>query len=112
MSAIETAIRVIVDLLTRGQFDAVERITRGRRLSAERLAAAITSYGRTLVSPGESWWASVEVTPIDAGDRASFHIAAPLWTTEEGLSDLTVELRLVESAPQVYETEVLDIHVL
>ena len=112
MSALETAVRVIIDLLVRGQFDTVERVTGGRRLSAERLAEIIASYGRTLVASGDDWWDTVEVTPIDAGDRGAFHVAAPLWTEEEGRSDLTVELRLIESATQVYEAEVLDIHVL
>jgi hypothetical protein len=111
VSAIETAVRVIVDLLVRGQYETVERMTRARRLGADQLAAAISSYGRQLVEPGPSWWDSVTITPIDAADRPEFHVAAPLWTVEEGRSDLTLELRLVEAASQVYESEVLDLHV-
>jgi hypothetical protein len=112
VSAIETATRVVVDLLVRSQFETVEKLTRSRRLTAHQLQAAVDDYGRTLTAPGKGWWNLVEVTPIDAGDAAAFHVAAPLWTAEEGRSDLTLELRLQESETQVYETEVLDLHVL
>jgi hypothetical protein len=40
------------------------------------------------------------------------HVAAPLWTAEEGRSDLTLELRLIEFAPEAYEVEIEDLHVL
>ena len=111
MSAIETAVRVLIGLLIRGDYATIERVTRGRLVTAEQLQQAVLEYGRTLVEPGADWWNQVTVTPIDAGDRAAFHVAAPLWTVEEGRSDLTLELRLAESAPGVYESEVLDFHV-
>lgn len=112
MNAIETAVRVIIDLLVRSEYAVVERVTRGRRLSAEQLGRAVIEYGRTLVRPGAGWWDEVTVTPIDAGDKGAFHVAAPLWTIEEGRSDLTLELRLVESSRDIYESEVLDLHVI
>lgn len=112
MSALETATRIIVSLLARADYLAIERITRSRRFNAGQLQAAVDEYGRTLVEPSTGWWEEVTVTPIDAGDRASFHIAAPLWTAEEGRSDLTLELRLVESDAEIYESEVLNLHVL
>jgi hypothetical protein len=112
MTAIESAVRVIVDLLVRGQYMTAEKVTRSRRLTANEMASAIAQYGRTLVAPAEGWWPTVEITPIDAGERPAFHVAAPLWTREEGRSDLTLELHLEEYSPNVYETEVLDIHVM
>lgn len=112
MSAIEAAVRVVVDLLVRGRYMTVEKVTRGRRLTASEMESAITTYGRTLVTPAENWWSTVEITPIDAGEQQAFHVVAPLWTREEGRSDLSVELRLMESSARVYETEVLDIRVM
>jgi hypothetical protein len=112
MNEIEAAIRVIIDLLVRGECATIERLTRGRRLSGRQLEAAVAEYGRHLVPVGEGWWETVTVTPIDVGDHGAFHVAAPLWTREEGRSDLTLEVRLDEFAPRAYESEVLDLHVL
>ncbi len=54
----------------------------------------------------------IEIVPIDDGDEARFFAAVPLWTEQEGRSDLTLELRVSELAPDVFNTEVLDLHVL
>ena len=102
---------VIVDLLVRGEYETVERVTRARRLTSRELADAVARYGRTLVTPRAGWWESVEITPVRAQGRV-FHAAVPLWTAEEGRSDLTLELELSEIAAGVYETSVEDIHVL
>lgn len=111
MTPLETAVRVIVDLLVRGEYATVEAVTGGKRLNAGELERAVADYGRTLVPPTDDWWSTVQITPISE-PASAFHIAAPLWTAEEGRSDLTVELRLQESIPGVFDTEVLDLHVL
>lgn len=112
MSPVEAAIRVIIDLLVRGQYETIEKLTRGRHLSADQILAAVTGYGRHLTIPGNGWWDAVIVTPITPSHGKGFHVAAPLWTYEEGPSDLTLELRLTETVQQVFESEVLDLHVL
>ena len=111
MTPLETAVRVIVDLLVRGDYATIEAVTQGKRLDAEQLARAVDEYGRMLVPPTDAWWSSVQITPLSE-PASAFHVAAPLWTAEEGRSDLTLELRLQESIPGVFDTEVLDLHVL
>ncbi len=112
MNAIEAAIRVLVDLLVRQEYLTIERLSRGRRLTAAELESAVADYGRTVAPPGDGWWDHVEITPVEGTGDRSFHVAAPLWTREEGQSDLTLELRLTEIAPEAYDTEVEDLHVL
>jgi hypothetical protein len=112
MSPIEVAVRVVIDLLERGQFAVLEQLTSGRRLSGDAMAAALAEYGRTLTSPGPEWWSLVVVTPIHERGGQRLHVAAPLWTVEEGRSDLTVEMTLTPSSFQTFDTELLDIHVL
>jgi hypothetical protein len=112
VTPLETAIQAIVDLLIRREFQAIEKLSDGRRLSAAELEAAVSSYGCTLCAPPKGWIAAIDIVPIDGRDPAKFFAAVPLWTEEEGRSDLTLELRLTESAPGAYETEVLDLHVL
>ena len=112
MSPLETAIAIVVDLLVRHEFDVIERLTRGQRLTADAIKVAIDRYGGTVVAPPAGWITAVDVVPIDEGEKAAFHAAVPVWTKEEGRSDLTLELLLTEFAPGLYETEVLDLHVL
>lgn len=112
MTAIETAIRIVVDLLVRGEYETIERLDRGGRISATDLARAVDDYGRTLSPVPPDWWQTVTVTPIAGSAGRAVHAAAPLWTLEEGRSDLTLELQLVEIAPEAYETSLLDLHVL
>lgn len=112
MNAIEAAVRVVIDLLVRREYSTIERLSRSRRLTSAELESAVADYGRTVAPPGDGWWDHVEVTPVKGGGERSFHVAAPLWTREEGRSDLTLELRLTEIAPEAYETVVEDLHVL
>jgi hypothetical protein len=111
MTVMEAAVRIVVDLIVRGQYTAVERITRGRGMTADELERAVAAYGRTLVSPDDEWWSLVDVTEI-AVERNAFHVAAPMWTVEEGRSDLTLELRLRQTSAGIFESEILDLHVL
>jgi hypothetical protein len=112
VTAVEVAVGTVVDLLVRGEYEAVERITEGDRMSAEEIGEAISEYGRTLVRPDPvEWWPLVVVTPVTV-ERGKLHVAAPLWTAEEGRSDLTLELWLTEFAPELYRPTLLTIHVL
>lgn len=96
----------------RREYKEAERVTQSHRLTAAMMRSAISDYGRTLADPPADWWNLVEVTPVDSLEESVFHVAAPLWTTEEGRSDLTLELRLSTGSPAGYQSEILDIHVL
>jgi hypothetical protein len=112
VTALETAARIAVDLLVREDFDTLIRMDQGGRVSAAALERTIADYGRTLVSPPHEWWSTVTITPVHRDGTPTLHAAVPLWTTEEGRSDLTLELEMTEIAPETYETALLDLHVL
>ena len=112
VTPVEVSVRIIVDLLVRGDYMAVERITQNFRMSAAEMHEAISEYGRTLVPPDPlTWWPQVVITPVTT-EHGKVHVAAPLWTEEEGKSDLTVELWLTEFAPGLFRPGLLNIHVL
>lgn len=92
MTAIKAIVQVVVDLLVRGEFALLEAMTRGRRLSAAQMATAIKNYGRTLVYPPENSWELLDIVPITNSDPASYSVRMPLFTKEEGRSDLIVSL--------------------
>ena len=68
------------------------------------------SHGVDLVMPP----GSVDEWPLDICDASdgSKHVIVDMWTAQEGRSDLSLELELNEAATGVWETQVLDLHVL
>ena len=80
------------------------------RLTANELKQAIDEYGRTLVPlPPEAFdladsWAV-------QGSRGTWAVDIPLWTIEEGRSDLTLSLTVCEEEGSI-RIEIDDLHVM
>ncbi len=110
---VETELNIVLGLLVDGEYTVLEAMTKGKQLTAAEMREAVESYGRTLVRPPNGALPpDVDVFPIQgAGPRRLFAVM-PLMTAEEGRSDLTVELILVEAAPQLWSIEIQNIHVL
>jgi hypothetical protein len=104
----------VAALLVRGEYEAVERMTDGDRLTAARLRSVVEEYGRTLTAPGPDgdWWSHAEVFEVKNAARPVLAVDVDLWTEEEGRSDLTLQLELTETPEGLYEAAVLDLHVL
>lgn len=49
---------------------------------------------------------------IDGSEPQAYSVVAPLWTQEEGRSDLSLELTLVDRFSGAYDVEVDSLHVL
>jgi len=109
MSPIEVAARIVVGLLVGRKYDVIEALTRGTRLSAADLRAAVEDYGRSLVEVPDGEWRQ-DIAPME--EPGSFHVIVDLWTAEEGRSDLSLELRVRDRYHGAFEVEVLDLHVL
>jgi hypothetical protein len=79
----------IVALLARGDLDSLEATGETGRCRKDDLRRRIAEYGRTLVAlPAEAR------AVAEAFDRPGGEILAdvPLWTAEEGRSDLTLQV--------------------
>lgn len=110
--AFATAVRIAVSLLVRGEYETLASMTRGRRLSAAELSAAVREYGRHLVLPPSDWWNDLDVVSAAGSSAPAHHVVVPLWTCEEGRSDLTLELVLTDAGDGSYDVEVAGLHVL
>jgi len=106
-----TAVRTIVGLLVDGSYDVIEAMTRSRRLSSEDLRGAVEGFGRTLAPIPTDALEHLDVVQIEGADHPTLHVVVDLWT-EEGKSDLSLELRLTDLYGGAYDIEVLDLHVL
>jgi len=110
-SASSNLLRELTSLLVRRQYSELERRSKRVRMSADELKTAVEDYGRRLVALPEEARKLTDTPVVNGSQPARFSVRQPLWT-EEGRSDLTFEVTLIESAPGSFEVEVDDLHVL
>ncbi len=101
--------RLVQDLAV-GRYDLIIADGRGGRLTAPELERAIGEYGRTLVALPSEGLRLVDVFPR-VNDPTTLAVDVPLWTREEGRSDLTLSLTAVHT-PGGYRLTIEDVHVL
>lgn len=112
MDAHQAAVATVVDLLVDGDYESLETMSRGRRMSASDLQGAVADYGRTLVPLPPEALESLDVVAIDGAVRPTVSVVVDLWTEEDGRSDLSIELRLANTDAGAVEVEVVDLRVL
>jgi hypothetical protein len=103
-------IRALVEELVQGHFAQLERDGRSGRLSAYELQEALREDGRTIITLSEEALHLADVHAV-AGQRTCWAVDVPLWTAEEGRSDLTLSLTISESRDGV-RLEIDDLQVL
>ncbi len=108
---LRTALALLIRDLACGDFARIVADGRGGRLTASELQLVFEQYGRTLIRElPEEGWSLVEVYPADDG-KGPYSLDLPLWTKEEGRSDLTLSLSCQETATEV-ELSIDDVRVL
>jgi hypothetical protein len=101
----------IITMLVGAQYRQIEELTHSIRLSAQEIQTAITEYGRTLTLPPDSAYELLDIIRVNNVELEQYSIRMPLWTQEEGRSDLTLELT-VKIVGDNLEVALDDIHVL
>lgn len=102
----------IVKLLVERKYDDLASLSEGKRLTAMNLRRAIDDYGRHLVMPPMASFEQLNVIKIQDSVPAQWYVGVDLWTTEEGRSDLALELTLTDSPGDLCLVELDDLHVL
>ena len=101
--------RLVADLVA-GRYADIEAGWRRSRLSEQELRTVVEEYGRTLVPLPNSAWDLVDEYQRD-NEPHTVSVDVPLWTAEEGRSDLTLTLTATKWEGK-YMLEVDDLHVL
>ena len=101
----------IATLLAAGQYGELERLSEGNRLSRSEMETAITSYGRRLLPLPHNVLEEIDYVAFVGAKPARWSVAVPLFTKEEGRSDLSLELTLIEQGEYRYAVEIDNIHV-
>jgi len=104
-------VSLVHNLLVTGQYAELEKLTGGVRLSEEEMRKTITDYGRTLIAPPNSAFELMDLIDAKNAEPPRWSITMPLWTQEEGRSDLSIELTVTEQKDG-YKIELDDLHVL
>ncbi len=105
------AVRAFMNLLAQGDYAAViAQITRSR-LSADGIGEILKGYGATVMGPPSSAYGLMDTVRVVQAAIPTWSVRMPLWTREEGRSDLTVELTIVVRSGRI-DVELDDIHVL
>lgn len=93
---------MIVELLVQGDYDLLIKRSQESRLTSADLSKVINTYGRTLTLPPESAYDSLDVIQL-SGSTDTWSVRVPLWTREEGRSDLTLmsTITLSNSEPRI-----------
>jgi hypothetical protein len=102
----------VYKLLVCGHYEALASLTRGVRLSAEDVRVAVHNY-RYVLRP----WPSdqpmfIDVVEVTGANPRRWNIRADAYTEEEGRSDLSMELTLIESQPAELDVQFDDLRVL
>lgn len=107
----DTAERV-VEWLVKRNYERIEAYSGGVRLSASHLAKAVADYGRKLTMPPASAFQELDVIEVRGSSPKAWSVRCDLWTEEEGRSDLTLEMTLIEQDGELLAVEVDNLHVL
>lgn len=93
------ALRVVVGLLVRGDFEELETLTEARTLTAAQMAGVIEASGRQPITPPDEAFrndlSTMEVEAAEPDERA-YRVDFPLWTVREGRGGLMLRLTLTE----------------
>ncbi|MET7279850.1 hypothetical protein ABZS29_16560 [Kribbella sp. NPDC005582] len=111
-AAIHHVVGIVVGLLVDGEYDVLESLTRRERLTADEIRTAIDEYPGTLVHPPSETWGIKDVIELENSEPPAVAVVVDLWTLEEGESDLSMELELVERYPGIPLPQILNIHVM
>jgi hypothetical protein len=108
---LDSIVHQIVELLVAGRYAEIAILTNNQRLDGEAIQRAVRDYGRKLVMPPSDPFNLLDVIQVEDAAPPCWSVRMPLWTVEEGRSDLSLELTITENGSD-YTVELDDIHVL
>jgi hypothetical protein len=112
LEARNSVIGQLVARLAAGNYEELIRYAPQSRVTAQEIEAAVKQYGRRFLPLPLSAYKLIDYVAVHNASPAEWSVVVPLFTEEEGHSDLSLELSMVEVTPEEYEVQVDDIHVL
>jgi hypothetical protein len=101
-----------MDWLARRDYSAFCGSARRSRLTSQEVDAAVREYGRTVIAPPADAFRLLDVVAVTDSIPPRWSVVVPLWTEQEGRSDLSLEITVEETNGPDYAVEIDDLHVL
>jgi hypothetical protein len=102
----------VVARLAAADYEGIAAMAPKSRVTPSQMRAAVEQYGRTLLPLPLGADALIDYVAVRSSSPYTWSVVCPLFTAEEGRSDLSLELRLTQSPGANYTVEVDDLHVL
>jgi hypothetical protein len=109
-SSLLAFLRSIMQLLVNKDYAALEQMSARNRLSALVMDRAVSEYGLTLVMPPADAFRP-DIVPVTGNEVRMWSVVLPLFSIEEGASDLCLELTVRRLDNESFDLEVDDLHV-
>ena len=106
---VRQAIQNLAEIIVAGDWAKLEADGRIGRLTASEGRSAVAQYGRSLTDLPDEAYRLAAIYELD--DGSGWAIELPLWTKEEGRSDLTLSLTATRVGTG-YRLVIDDLHVL
>ncbi len=101
----------LIGELAVGNYDGLVRRCTSSRLTSDDLRTVIADYGRRLVSPPANAYQKIDAVRVANSAIPTWSVRIPVWTVEEGRSDLTLEFTVAFSDGHAL-VQLDDLHVL
>ncbi|MEQ5855006.1 hypothetical protein NFI08_04800 [Halomonas sp. EF61] len=109
---IRDELQEVISLLVQKKYIELEEKSGGNRLKAYEIESAINEYGCDLAYPPEREFDSINMIEVFDSDPRRWSVRFDLWSEQEGKSDLSIELTIIEASNKNTVVEIDDIHVL
>jgi hypothetical protein len=109
---ITNTVEKILSLLVDKNYSQLGAMTQGQQFLPEDIKGAIDDYGYTIIHPPKLLEV-LDVIQVKDKVPATYSVRVDLWTKEEGRSDLSLELTLIDiEESDLCTVEIDDLHVL
>lgn len=105
-------VRKVIEFLAARNYRDLELLTASIRLTSEQIESAVRGYGCTVIPLPSDGVGLIDYVAIQDARPPAWSVYVPLFTQEEGRSDLSVDLTLIETEPSSFAIELNDLRVL
>jgi len=109
--SLESVVRTLVNRFAIGDYEDVLNHCSTSRLTADDLRQVIEDYGCTFIEPPPSAYTNLDAVGVRNARKPTWSVRAPLWSKEEGRSDLTLEVTVIQDGDR-WDVQLEDLHVL
>ena len=92
---IQMATIMVANLIADGHYAGAIQACSSSRLTEADIDGVIRDYGRTFVRLPADYGDCLDAVRVEGRGNPTWSIRAPLWSREEGRSDLTLELTVI-----------------